>query len=343
MYILTTLVRRAATVGFAIVSVVAGILPDLAYAASAPGTLTQHVADFNGDGKTDWNVLRLIQGGPSSQVAWFTRYTGLATGQTDVFGIATDIALTEDFDGDDKSDVAVWRPNAQAAFFYILQSSTSTFVPIQWGITGDDPTVVADYDGDGKADFAVYRSGASTGQQSFWHILKSSDGGYLPIQWGQFGDVPAPGDYDGDGRADATVHRGVGGGSAIFYIRYFNGSFDQIVFGTPNDFIVPGDYDGDGKTDLATIRGIAGQISWFYDPSSIPGTQVVQTLFGNSSSDFVVQGDYDGDGKTDQAVWRPSMVQDQSAFYVNGSQSGFFAFPHGRSGDVPVANYNMHF
>lgn len=327
-----------------ILSLISGC-PVTAHAGTnSAGPFTQHVADFNGDGKTDWNVLRLIQGGPNSQVAWFTRYTGLASGQTDVFGLATDTFLTADFDGDNKSDVTAWRSdNPQAAFFYIMRSQSSTFLPVQWGIAGDDPTAVGDYDNDGKDDVAVYRQGASTGQQSFWHIQKSSDGGYLPIQWGQFGDVIAPGDYDGDGFADAAVHRGVGGGSAIFYIRYFNGSFDQIVFGTPNDFVVPGDYDGDGKTDLATYRGIGGQISWFHDPSSIPGTQVIQTLFGNSSSDFAVQGDYDGDGKTDQAVWRPSLTPDQSAFYVNGSTAGFFAFAHGRSGDVPVASYNTHF
>lgn len=302
----------------------------------------QHVLDFNGDAKTDYTVVRNIGGGASGQVAWFTRYAGLAAGQTDVFGIASDFFVSGDFDGDSKSDVAVWRPNAQAAFFYILRSSTNTFVPVQWGITGDDPTVVGDYDGDGKTDCAVYRGGASAGQQSFWHVLRSSDGGYLPIQWGQNGDFPAPGDYDGDGRADAAVQRNAGGGSAIFFRRYFNGSFDQIVFGTPTDVVVPGDYDGDGKTDLATIRGSGGQINWFYDPSSIAGTQIVQTIFGASATDFPTQGDYDGDGRTDQAVWRPSATPGQSAFFVNGSTAGFFAFQHGQNGDYPVANFNSH-
>jgi hypothetical protein len=301
----------------------------------------QHVLDFNGDGKTDWNVVRNIGGGSGGQVAWFTRYTGLASGQTNVFGISTDFFLSGDFDDDNKSDVAVWRPNASAAFFYILRSSDSTFLPIQWGITGDDPTVVGDYDGDGKTDCAVYRGGASAGQQSFWHIRKSSDGGYLPIQWGQNGDFPAPGDYDGDGHADAAVQRGLSG-QGIFYIRYFNASFTQTVFGTSSDLILPGDYDADGKTDIAVARGIAGQISWFHDPSSIPGTQVVQTIWGVSATDFPTQGDYDGDGRTDQAIWRPSATPGQSAFFVNGSLNGFFAFQHGQQGDYPVANFNSH-
>jgi spore coat protein A, manganese oxidase len=302
----------------------------------------QHVLDFNGDGKTDWTVVRNIGGGANGQVAWFTRYTGLNAGQTDVFGTAADQFISGDFDNDDKSDVAVWRSHPTAAFFYIMRSSDSTFVPVQWGKLGDDPNVVGDYDGDGKTDFAVYRPGATTGQQSFWHILKSSDGGYLPIQWGQNGDFPAPGDYDGDLRSDAAVQRNAGGGSAIFFRRYFNGSFDQIVFGTPSDRVVPGDYDGDGKTDLAITRPIGGVLNWFYDPSSIAGTQIVQVQFGASSTDFSVQGDYDGDGKTDQAVWRGSLTPGQSAFYVNGSLNGFFAFAHGQQGDYPPANFNTH-
>jgi hypothetical protein len=185
----------------------------------------------------------------------------------------------------------------------------------------------------------VYRS--STGQQSYWHIRKSSDGGYLPIQWGQNGDFPAPGDYDGDGHSDAAVQRGISG-QGIFYIRYFNASFTQTVFGTSSDLILPGDYDGDGKTDIAVVRGIGGQINWFHDPSSIPGTQVVQTIWGLSSTDFPTQGDYDGDGRTDQAVWRASATPGQSAFFVNGSLNGFFAFQHGQQGDYPVANFNSH-
>lgn len=299
----------------------------------------QHVVDMNGDTRTDWTVVRNIGGGANGQTAWFTSYNGVGGGQTDVFGIARDNHLSGDFDGDRKADVVVWRPDP-VAFFYILRSSDSTFVPVQWGKINDFPEIIGDYDGDGKTDCAVFRRGIAPGEQSFWHILKSSDGGYLPIQWGQTGDYEAPGDYDGDGRMDAAVQRGIGG-SAIFYIRYFNGTFSQIVFGTPSDVIVPGDYDGDGKTDLAVRRVIGGQYHWYHDPSSIPGTQIIETVFGNNT-DIIVQGDYDGDGRTDQAVWRPSLTPNQSAFYVNGSAAGFFAFAHGQSGDVLPAGFNIH-
>ena len=88
------------------------------------GTGSQHIVDMNGDGRTDWSVVRNIGGGPTGQVAWFTQYSGVGGGQTDVFGSASDFFVPEDFDGDNKSDVAVWRPNPVAAFFYIMRSST---------------------------------------------------------------------------------------------------------------------------------------------------------------------------------------------------------------------------
>jgi hypothetical protein len=293
---------------------------------------------MNGDGTTDMPVVRNITGGPNGQTAWFTKYSNSSGSQVDVFGVVEDILVPADFDGDLKTDVAVWRSGA-AAFFYILRSSTGTFQAVQWGNFNDNPRVVGDYDGDGKADVAVYRSGAGAGAQSFWHIQRSSDGVYLPIQWGQSGDFPAPGDYDGDNRADAAVQRGIGG-SGIFYIRYFDGSFTQTVFGTPSDTVAPGDYDGDGKTDIAVVRDIGGVFNWFYDPSAFLGTQVIQFPFGNNT-DSIVQGDYDRDGRTDPAVWRPSTTPGQSSFYFYRSSWGFGAHPWGHSGDRPAANYNV--
>ena len=304
-------------------------------------TPTQNYIDMNGDGKTDWVVVRNTGGGPTGQITWFTQYNGLAGTQFDAWGIATDFYVPGNYDADNKTDVAVWRPGAPGnSFFHILQSATSTLRSENFGQSGDDPTMTGDYNGDGLDDVAVYRAGALAGDQSFWYWRQAVAGPTFAAQWGQNGDFPAPGDYDGDGKNDFVIQRNAGGGQARFWQLFATGSTSSVVFGTPTDVIVPGDYDGDGRTDIATVRGISGQIHWFVLPSS--GGSYTQTPFGLSATDYVTQGDYDGDGKTDIAIWRPDADPFSNYFWVNKSTGGVQQFEWGQNGDYPVANYNTH-
>ena len=298
--------------------------------------------DLNGDGKTDFTVVRNTGGGTGGAVTWFTLLNGGSPTQIQ-WGISTDSFVPEDFDGDGKDDVTVWRAGTQA-YFYTFRSSNNTLMQNAFGQTGDDPTVVGDYDGDGKADYAVYRGGATAGAQSFWFYRASTganSGQVIYTQFGQNGDFPAPGDYDGDGKRDFVVQRSAGNGTANFFMKMTASANATVNFGTPTDVIVPGDYDGDGKTDIATRRSANGVINWYIRPSSGGAMQTYQ--FGASATDFAVQGNYDGDNKTDIAVWRPSATAGQSAFYYRGSATGNTgAQPWGQSGDYPVANYNNH-
>jgi hypothetical protein len=311
---------------------------------TASATPTQHYLDFNGDGKTDFTVIRNTGGGPSGQLTWFINYAGTGTTTGAAWGIATDFRIAGDYDGDGKTDLTVWRPGAAGvASYYILNSATLTARVEAFGQSGDDPTVVGDYNGDGKADLAVYRAGANSGDPSTWFYRTVASGPVAFVPWGVNGDFPAPGDYDGDGKADFVIQRNNGGGQARFWMSLTTAGFNTVVFGTPTDVIVPGDYDGDGKTDIATVRGSAGQVVWFVRPSS---TGVISAApyatFGASATDFVAQGDYDGDGKTDVAIWRPSATPGASVFWVLGSTAGAFGVPFGQNGDAPLANYNAH-
>jgi subtilisin-like proprotein convertase family protein len=315
----------------------------------AAAVAQQHVVDFNGDGKTDFSVVRNTGGGAGGQITWFINLNGTATTYASAWGLSTDFFVPVDYDGDSKTDIAVWRPASAAAGggkFYILQSNGNTLRIENFGLSGDDPSVVDDYDGDGKADVAVYRAGANAGDPSTWYFrgsLNNPSGNISYIPWGQNGDFPAPGDYDGDGKADFVIQRNNGGGQARFWMLQTTAGFSSVVYGTPTDVIVPGDYDGDGKTDIAVVRASAGQYNWYVRPSSTGVISGAPTAtFGASATDFPAQGDYDGDGKTDVAVWRPSASAGASTFWVLGSTSGAFGLPFGQNGDYPVANYNRH-
>jgi subtilisin-like proprotein convertase family protein len=312
-------------------------------------TNTQHVVDFNGDGKTDWVVVRNTGGGPVGQVTWFEQdnIPGATEFSKIQWGQATDVFVPGDYDGDLQTDFAVWRPGVPGvAAWYIFLSQTKTVRAETFGQTGDDPTVFGDYNNDGKDDLAVYRPGALTGDQSFWFYRVTANGPILGRQWGQNGDFPAPGDYDGDGSFDFVVQRNNGLGAGAFWHNY-SSALPGILsrykeFGHPSDVIVPGDYDGDGKCDLAVIRGIGGAINWFYEPSTALNT-FLGGPFGVSSSDTVAQGDYDGDGKTDFAVWRPDPNPALNFFYVRKSTDGtLLANKWGQNGDYPPANFNSH-
>jgi hypothetical protein len=306
---------------------------------------TQHVIDFNGDGKSDFALVRNTGGGPTGQITWFINPTGTGTTYGSAWGLNGDFFVPVDYDGDNKTDIAIWRAGAPTvAAFYILQSSNSTVRVEAFGQTGDDPSVVDDYDGDGKADVAVYRSGANPGDPSTWFFrgsLNNPSGNVTYVPWGQNGDFVSPGDYDGDGKADFVIQRNNGGGQAKFWMFQTTAGFNQVVFGTPSDLIVPGDYDGDGKTDIAVVRGGGGQLNWYYRASST-GNLNGPIIFGASATDFPTQGDYDGDGKTEPAIWRGSATGGASSFWVLGSTTGAFSVPFGQQGDFPVARYNGH-
>jgi len=231
-----------------------------------------------------------------------------------------------DFDGDGKTDIAVWRPG-DSVWYIIPSSPPGTPYGVSWGLSGDVP-VPGDFDGDGKTDIAVWRSG-----DSVWYIIPSSTpGAPYGVGWGISTDIPVPGDYDGDGKTDIAVYRSSNGGWYIIPSLPPGTPYGVGWGGDASDIPVPGDYDGDGKTDIAVYRGSNG--GWYIIPSSTPGAPY--GVGWGISTDIPVPGDYDGDGKTDIAVYRGS----NGGWYIipSSTPGAPYGVGWGVAGDVPI-NY----
>ena len=300
--------------------------------------------DFNGDGRSDFVVVR--SAGGQGQSSWFVS-NGITTAFTiysfgNGVGNGGDTPVPEDYDGDGKDDVAVWRvvtADANRGYFFIFRSSDNTVQTEQFGTLNDNPTVVGDYDGDNKADLAVYRRNTSAAplpcgaNAGVWFYRPSATPGvsFRYICWGAAGDIPAPGDYDGDNKMDPAVYRPA---QSTFFVAKSGGGTEVVVFGATGDIPVPGDYDGDGRTDYALARQGA---QWTFFIRTQAGVIQTPQQFG-AQSDLLVPGDYTGDGKTDIAVYRSST----GTFYVRPAQTlgtADFAFKWGQLGDYPAANF----
>lgn len=295
--------------------------------------------DFDGDGRTDYCVVRLENG----QFIWYIQPANGSPLFALQWGVLGDAAVPEDFDGDGRDDVAIWRPTANTAYFYILQSQTNTFRVVEFGLIGDDPSVVTDYDGDNAADPAVYRNAAPGGQSYFFYMGSQNNpaGNITYVPWGTSGDFPVSGDYDGDGRGDFVVQRNQNG-SGLFYLLQSTAGIQFLWFGLSTDLLAPGDYDGDLKTDLCVVRAEVKNLRWWIRRSS--DGIIVNQPFGLSGMDVATPGDYNGDGITDMSVWRPNADPTMCFFHVreSGASPSFSRFEWGIGTDYPAANFKVH-
>ena len=289
-----------------------------------------------------------------------------------VTATVTPPSMRGDFDGDRKTDFAVFRPSTR--FWHLLRSTDGSIYSERYGADGDVLTP-SDYNYDLKTDLSVYRPSQNT-----WYISASlpTGGGTGGGQFGVASEIKIPEDYDGDGYADlATFSPSTG----AWYLRPSSLNREAglppvlyeitFQFGLGTDKPVPADYDGDGRADFAVFRPSTGE--WYILRSSdglvtgvnfgvgtdklVPGDydgdlrtdiavyrdgswyilrssdNAIAGIGWGIATDKPVPGDYDGDGKYDVAVYRPS----EGAWYVlKSSDGGMMAQQWGISEDIPI-------
>jgi hypothetical protein len=152
--------------------------------------------DYDGDARADPAVLHdpnpeTPEGEEPHQLEpriWIIHFSRTGQTGTFTFGEVGDEPVPGDYNGDGKTDIAVWRPNTHTWHIVEDLSAGASLAAreVQWGLE-EDKVAPGDYDGDGRFDLAVWRPSEGT-----WYILNSSTGAPDYPHWGQPGDIPVP-------------------------------------------------------------------------------------------------------------------------------------------------------
>ncbi len=325
------------------------------------------VGDYNGDGTTDLAVFH------PATAQWFIQpisvnasNTAQPVGNQTVvqFGwVGVDKPIPADYDGDGKTDIAIYRPSGsnpdQTQGQFYIRSSSSGQLPVRnVGVAGQVASnaipVALDYNGDGKADPSIYQPSSSQ-----WSFLYSGSGAPYTQTVGTANGLPlgaplsyrlpgalnpggggsskaTPGDFNGDGKADMmTYNRSTG----VFNLSFTGGStlsMGPISYGGRNlagDNFIPiqGDFNGDGKEDFG-VYDFSNAV-YYIEESSSNGSTLVVKSYGWPGHDLPLMADYNGDGITDFAVFRPSTA----TFYAQLSNGPSIQYSFGWANhDQPI-------
>jgi hypothetical protein len=219
---------------------------------------TVNAGDYDGDGRTDIAVTRVANGTGSSNM-WVatTYYLSSGTGAVGIAQVeANNIVgllgiMNEDYDGDGKTDPAIFQWHAIGGITY-KKSSTGTTESI--GITWFQVRT-GDVTGTAAAD--VVSTNPNSGQTT----VRDPQGSQFTLQYGAPGDRFVAADFDGDNKGELTVFRASNG--QWWSMRLSNFTVSVRQWGINGDIPVPADYDGDGKTDLAIYRPASPQSTYW--------------------------------------------------------------------------------
>ncbi len=281
--------------------------------------------------------------------------------------LATDQSVKNDFDGDGKTDIVVYREGAYTpsnpnplnpSYWYILSSQTGQVIVKQWGRTSDYMDA-ADFDNDGKTDTAVFRwvadnLGPATPLEQWF---KFSNNGNVAVGFqNSFGTMVSRNYFD-DNRAEFGQFRTYFSGDPADPDTWcFNYGLQVTRWGIEaprNQFITSfcseeiagttGDYNNDGKTEVAGfIKNSQNPSASYFRVWNNPlfsGGYETPSQIVTLDIDIVIAGDggdYDGDGKSDLGGWKIVNGNNILWRYKKSSDSSLMEVQFGLVGDKPV-------
>ncbi|MFE9454570.1 LamG-like jellyroll fold domain-containing protein [Streptomyces sp. NPDC006739] len=285
-----------------------------------PNTKYMAAGDFNGDGKTDLALYYNYSDNANQHDAVFT-LTATGNGgfaapvkawEDNAFGSNTLYMAAGDFNGDHKSDLALYyaySDNQHDAVFTLTAASSGSgalAAPVKrW----DDPAfgpntkmiTAGDFNGDGKDDLALYYNYTDNNNQH---------DAIFTMTAGTAGALAAP----------ASI-------------------WNDTSFGPNTKYMTAGDFNGDHKSDIALFYNYTANNNWDVaiftmngGPVSSPSAVWSQTNWGPSTQ-YMTAGDFNGDGRTDLALYYNYAAQTPAVFTLTADSNGDGGFA------APVRRY----
>ncbi|GAA0607563.1 hypothetical protein GCM10009534_47870 [Kribbella sandramycini] len=327
-------------------------------AKPAAGPAPKVRGDSNGDGRADvtavldhgfgrtgiWNI---VSGGSAFNAGTMAWDTGEGTG----FSLAKVKPVQGDFDGDGRTDMAVFRSGAGGRMYlYKLPSDGNEYQnpPAVW-TTETSPwqlntarVVSGDVDADGKDDIVVQNAGTGDNWQA--QVFRAADDFAAPVGWVQAAagntwsrSAPLLVDIDQDGKSDLLSVRNLTGcRTAVDLYRSTGTAFAAATtiydsgadgFCWDKSRFTVADPDGNGRDDIVALTenttndgtlvvfsGSATQLTKA-DWRRVTGLELAKTT--------LVSGDYDGDRLDDIGLLYAAADGDREVYSLRSTGSAF--------------------
>jgi serine protease len=198
------------------------------------------------------------------------------------YGIATDLPVTGDWNGDGIDTIGVFRDGT--FFLRNTNSGGNGELAVTFGAPGDQP-LVGDWNGDGTDTVGYFRNGT-------FHLRNANTPGRVPeivFPYGLAGDLVLAGDWDGDGIDTVGVFRPSDGTMRLRNANTAGPPDIVLSFGTAGDRPVAGDWDGDGVDTVGVYR------NGFYFLRNFHTSGPADVAFSyGTTGDLPVVGDWNG-------------------------------------------------